>query len=198
MNEVIKTILGRRSIQAFEEKQLNKEDLDAVLECARYAPSVTNTEPAFHRDPRSCFYREGEWLDSHRNQGERNPNLEGILERSNGKVFRNTSCVVVVSNGKGKRVWGYQCLGGNAKHAFGCPLAGDWISLDRNGRHPRNKQARRLPCDRTRSPEGICSFLWRDAGLQRLRRLTGAAKKGGSRDVQVRLADGRAGRLGSL
>ena len=44
MNEVIKAILTRRSVRAFEDKQIKKEDLDAILKCASYAPSAMNAQ----------------------------------------------------------------------------------------------------------------------------------------------------------
>jgi nitroreductase len=98
MNEVIETILARRSVRAFKEKQLAKEDLDAILECASYAPSAMNTQN-WHftaiRDP-AFIEKLNEWIaDEIKESG--NPNLEGILERANGRVFRNAPCVVVIS-----------------------------------------------------------------------------------------------------
>lgn len=40
MNEVMNTILHRRSIRRFEEKQIEKEALDAILKAGLYAPSA--------------------------------------------------------------------------------------------------------------------------------------------------------------
>ena len=104
MNEVIQTILGRRSVRAFKDKQLKKEDLDAILECARYAPSAMNAQN-WHftaiRDSASIEKVNG-WIVTEIKES-RNPNLEGILERSNGKVFRNAPCLVVVSSEKADR-----------------------------------------------------------------------------------------------
>lgn len=42
MNEVIKTILSRRSVRAYTEQQVSKEDLDLILKAATYAPSGMN------------------------------------------------------------------------------------------------------------------------------------------------------------
>lgn len=39
MNEVIKTIKERRSIRAYREEQITKEQLDAILEAGSFAPS---------------------------------------------------------------------------------------------------------------------------------------------------------------
>lgn len=45
MNDVIKTILSRRSIRAYTDKQISREDLDLILEAGRYAPSAHNEQP---------------------------------------------------------------------------------------------------------------------------------------------------------
>ncbi|WP_371379701.1 nitroreductase family protein [Sporomusa aerivorans] len=43
-NEVLATIKKRRSIRAFQEKQITEEELQTVLEAARYAPSAGNQQ----------------------------------------------------------------------------------------------------------------------------------------------------------
>jgi nitroreductase len=45
MNDVIKTILSRRSVRAYTDKQLSQEDLDLILEAGRYAPTAHNEQP---------------------------------------------------------------------------------------------------------------------------------------------------------
>ncbi len=98
MNEIISAILARRSVRAFQDRQIKKEDLDVILTCASYAPSAMNTQNWHFTaicDAASIEKMNG-WIASEiRESG--NPHLEGILERSNGKVFRNAPCVVVVS-----------------------------------------------------------------------------------------------------
>jgi len=44
MNEVIKNMLTRRSIRTYEEKQISDEQLNALLEAAKYAPSGGNSQ----------------------------------------------------------------------------------------------------------------------------------------------------------
>lgn len=44
MNSVIENILTRRSIRAFTEKEISKEDLDILVKCALYAPSARNLQ----------------------------------------------------------------------------------------------------------------------------------------------------------
>jgi len=44
MNEVIKNMLTRRSIRTYEERQISDEQLNALLEAAKYAPSGGNSQ----------------------------------------------------------------------------------------------------------------------------------------------------------
>lgn len=44
MNETIDTILSRRAVRTFADKQINSEDLDLILKCAQYAPSGMNEQ----------------------------------------------------------------------------------------------------------------------------------------------------------
>ena len=104
MNNVVNAILTRRSVRAFTDKQIKKEDLDVILKCASYAPSAMNTQNWHFTAIRDAAFIEkvNGWIVSEiRESG--NPNLEGILERSNGKIFRDAPCVVVVSTEKGDR-----------------------------------------------------------------------------------------------
>lgn len=104
MNDVIKTILARRSVRAFKDKQVKEEDLDTILECASYAPSAMNTQN-WHftaiRNP-AIIEKVNSWIVTEIKESG-NPNLEGILERADGKVFRNAPCVIVVSTEKQDR-----------------------------------------------------------------------------------------------
>jgi nitroreductase len=44
MNEVIENILTRRSIRSYKSEQISDEELNTVLEAARYAPSGSNSQ----------------------------------------------------------------------------------------------------------------------------------------------------------
>jgi len=44
-NEVVRTILGRRSIRVFENRKVEPEKIDVLLECAFAAPSSKNYKP---------------------------------------------------------------------------------------------------------------------------------------------------------
>ncbi len=45
MNETIKNLIDRRSVRAYSDKQITKEDLDVILEAGKYAPSGMNRQP---------------------------------------------------------------------------------------------------------------------------------------------------------
>jgi nitroreductase len=104
MNEVIKAILARRSVRAFRDKQIKKEDLDVVLKCASYAPSAMNAQNWHFTaiQEANLIQKLNGWIVTEIKESG-NPYLEGILERSNGRVFRNAPCVVVVSTEKQDR-----------------------------------------------------------------------------------------------
>lgn len=45
MNETIKTLLNRRSIRAYQQQQIKEDELQAILEAGRFAPSAINEQP---------------------------------------------------------------------------------------------------------------------------------------------------------
>ena len=45
MNETIKTIMERRSIRAYKPEQIKEEELNIILEAAKFAPSAINEQP---------------------------------------------------------------------------------------------------------------------------------------------------------
>lgn len=45
MNDTIKTILMRRSVRSYQQKQITDEELQAVLEAGKFAPSAMNQQP---------------------------------------------------------------------------------------------------------------------------------------------------------
>jgi nitroreductase len=104
MNEVINAILTRRSVRAFQDQPIKKEDLDVILKCAAYAPSAMNSQNWYFTAilDAGVIGKVNGWIVSEiKESGD--PNLEGILERSNGNVFRNAPCVVIVSTERGDR-----------------------------------------------------------------------------------------------
>ncbi len=45
MNETIKTILTRQSCRSYTSRKVEDEKIEALLECAKYAPSAMNKQP---------------------------------------------------------------------------------------------------------------------------------------------------------
>ena len=44
MNDAIRTMLSRRSVRAYQSKQISDEQLDLILQCALYAPTSSNCQ----------------------------------------------------------------------------------------------------------------------------------------------------------
>ena len=104
MNDVIDAILARRSVRSFQDRQVEKEDLDAILTSGAFAPSAMNAQNWHFTAIRDAAFIEevNGWIVSEIKESG-NPSLEGILERSNGRIFRNAPCVAVVATEKGDR-----------------------------------------------------------------------------------------------
>lgn len=49
MNETINTMLTRRSIRSFEDKQVNEADIEQIVEAGLYAPSGMNCQTPINR-----------------------------------------------------------------------------------------------------------------------------------------------------
>lgn len=45
MNETIQTILNRRSVRVFDDKQIAKKELETIIKAGLYAPSAHNQQP---------------------------------------------------------------------------------------------------------------------------------------------------------
>ncbi len=45
MNEILNTIISRRSIRKFKPEQIKNEELQTILEAGKYAPSAKNQQP---------------------------------------------------------------------------------------------------------------------------------------------------------
>lgn len=45
MNDVIKNILSRRTIRSYENRPVERELIDTLLECGKFAPSAINMQP---------------------------------------------------------------------------------------------------------------------------------------------------------
>jgi nitroreductase len=104
MNDIIQTLLKRRSIRLFKDDQIKKEDLDEILECARYAPSANNTQNWHFTVIRSrpLIDKVNSWIILEINKAG-NPNLQRLAQSGNANVFRNAPCVILVSTEKQDR-----------------------------------------------------------------------------------------------
>ncbi len=97
-NKVLETIKARSSIRAYQDKPLNKEQIDALVEASLASPSAMDRQPwhfivvqnksiinKLEKDVVSYFEKTGD---------------EGIIQRlksRNNKIFYDAPCVFIVS-----------------------------------------------------------------------------------------------------
>ena len=98
MNEVIQTILERRSVRKYLPDALKKEDIDAIVDCGLWAPSASNKQD-WHVtvitdkkriDQINDKYKE--WMSGHRQNARYDMVMSGEYH-----VFFNAPCLVLIS-----------------------------------------------------------------------------------------------------
>jgi nitroreductase len=97
MNETIKTILARRSVRKYQDRQITDEELNTILESAVYAPSAMNLQEwRFTAVLNKSIIDE---LDSQIKKGASQSPVEQIRElaKRSGSFFYNAPAVVIVS-----------------------------------------------------------------------------------------------------
>jgi nitroreductase len=113
MNQVIQTIMDRRSIREYTEEQLSQEQLQTLLQCAINAPSGRNAQPwhfAVLQDAATIHKLEQEFLNHQAQQGTPKP--------ENYRVLFGAPTVIFVSYDPNSK-WA----------AFDCALATENICL---------------------------------------------------------------------
>lgn len=88
MNQVMETILTRRSVRAFDERDIPREELEQILKAAIYAPSGMNRQT---------------WQFTAITNREKIQNLAKLIERSLGRTgynFYKPAAIVLTSNTK--------------------------------------------------------------------------------------------------
>jgi nitroreductase len=104
MNDVIATLLARRSVRLFKDEKIGKEDLDAILECAVYAPSANNTQNwhfAVIGDNATLGKVNGWILEEINSSGDQK--IRNAAANAGASVFRNAPTVIIVSTVKDDR-----------------------------------------------------------------------------------------------
>lgn len=98
MNETLKTILSRRSIRQYKQKQIREEELHAILEAGKFAPSAMNQQSwhftvvqnkeilqKINEACRAAFAKSG------------NKNFEARAKAENFSPFYNSPTFIIVS-----------------------------------------------------------------------------------------------------
>ena len=121
MNETLQTIKNRRSIRSFTEQQIEHNDLQTIIEAAKYAPSGGGTQP-WHF---SIIQKKEliEALSVASIEAAKSHEAEYIRELANRKgfhAFYGAPTLIVVSGVEKKCLVGRRLRSCNAKHfAFG-------------------------------------------------------------------------------
>lgn len=101
MNEVLKAIASRRSVRRFKADQLDRKDLEAIVEAGLCAPSANNAQDCNFtvvQDP-EMIAKIDEWI---REEIERSGTASlKDLARKEGGIFRGAPTVVVLSTERG-------------------------------------------------------------------------------------------------
>ncbi|HEY5586107.1 MAG TPA: nitroreductase family protein [Ruminiclostridium sp.] len=98
MNETLKTILTRRSIRKYEEKQIKDEELQNILEAGKFAPSAMNQQSwhftviqnkemlqNLNETCKTAFMKSG------------NKGFEDMAKSENFSIFYNAPTFIIVS-----------------------------------------------------------------------------------------------------
>lgn len=98
MNETLKIILNRRSIRKFKQEQIKDEELQAIIEAAKFAPSAMNQQPWHFTvvQNREMLQKIAEVTKvAFLNSG--NPNFEGRAKTENFNPFYNSPTFIIVT-----------------------------------------------------------------------------------------------------
>ena len=99
MNDVLRTIYARRSIRAFKNEQIKREDLDAIIEAGLCAPSANNSQNRHFTVIQNIevILKVNNWvLDEIEQSG--NARLHQIAgERRIGNVFGDAPTMIIIS-----------------------------------------------------------------------------------------------------
>lgn len=96
-NDVIKTIMERRSIRQYLDKQVEHEKLVAIATCGVNAPNGMNAQPWEVRIVESKEWIDGataEFVKKNKEMAQRDPNFKNM--------FRNAPNVIVIATPKGR------------------------------------------------------------------------------------------------
>jgi nitroreductase len=98
LNETLQAISDRRSIRLFKAGQIERKDIDAIVEAGLCAPSANNTQNRHLTVIQNAAMLEklNRWiLDEIEATG--NAALQEMVKRGGGSIFRNAPTVILVS-----------------------------------------------------------------------------------------------------
>jgi nitroreductase len=98
MNEVLKTIIRRRSVRLFKNDPLRLDDVEEIIEAGRYAPSANNSQDWFFTlvQSRAMITRINGWIVAEIDASG-NAKLQEMLRRDGGSIFRDAPTLIIIS-----------------------------------------------------------------------------------------------------
>lgn len=101
MNEIIQTILSRRSVRVYSDEQIKQDDLDLILKAGLYAPSGCNTQPWHFTVVQNQEIINTLSVESKKEfANSENETFRQMAQNENYKLFYNAPTVIVVSGEK--------------------------------------------------------------------------------------------------
>ena len=117
MNTVMENLLTRRSIRAFEDREIPGQELDAILKAAQYAPSAMNRQ--------SWQFTVVQNEDSRRRL---TLAMQKALNNPNYNFYLPPTLILVSNERQRQRLCGYRLRDG--EYVPGCPLSGAGHCVD--------------------------------------------------------------------
>ncbi|HOZ88827.1 MAG TPA: nitroreductase [Bacilli bacterium] len=96
-NETINSILKRRSIRKYQDKQISKAEIDIIIKCGQYAPSGMNRQPwqfIAVQDPKLLKTIANKYYEYHKAKG------SSWCQKENYNVFYGAPTVIFIARDK--------------------------------------------------------------------------------------------------
>lgn len=123
MNDTIKTLLNRRSIRKFKPEQIKDEELEAILEAGKYAPSGSNQQ--------SCIFIVIQDKETLKKISEMNA---AVMGKENFDPYYGAPTVILVLANKNKATPvedGCLALGNMLNAAYSLGLGSCWVHREK-------------------------------------------------------------------
>lgn len=101
MNEIIQTILNRRSVRVYSDEQIKQKDLNLILEAGLFSPSACNMQPWHFTVVQNKELMNTLNIESKKEfSTSDNEMFRKMAENEKFNIFYNAPTIIVVSGGK--------------------------------------------------------------------------------------------------